>query len=231
MAETPLPAHPPEAATAAARAEDQLHLTGRLAAHVENTPLAVIEWDHETRVARWNSQAEHVFGWTAADALGKTPRDLRFVLDENRELAARMNAEARTGQLPRSVVTVQSYTKSGRLVWCEWYTSVLYDAAGRVVSALSLVLDVTESRATAEALALSQARVRAALDGARMLAWDLDLLTNRWETTLDIADFYGLPPGPDYSDQALAIQAVHPDDLAVVRAGRQFANDSGEPIR
>ena len=33
------------------------------------------------------------------------------------------------------------------------------------------------------------AKLRAALDGARMLAWDLDLIANHWETTIDIPEF------------------------------------------
>ena len=34
----------------------------RLAFHVENTPLAVIEWNHEFRVLRWSPAAQRLFG-------------------------------------------------------------------------------------------------------------------------------------------------------------------------
>jgi|GEM_PF-1483675 len=212
--------------------EQQLRLAEqRLTFHVENTPLAVIEWDDQMRVARWNSQAERMFGWTAAEVVGKTPLEWRFILEDNRALAERMKLDAEAGRLPRSVVTVQNYTKSGKIVWCEWYTSVLHDDAGRVVSALSLVLDVTEKRATAEALSLSQARMLAALDSAKMLAWDLDLVANKWETTVDIPDFYGIERGLDYTNPELALQVVHPDDVPVIMAGRQRAIDTGEPMQ
>lgn len=212
--------------------EQQLRLAEqRLAFHVENTPLAVIEWDDQMRVMRWNSQAERMFGWTAAEVIGKSPLEWRFILDDNRPLADRMRYDAEAGRLPHSVVTVQNYTKSGKIVWCEWYTSVLSDDSGRVVSALSLVLDVTEKRTTAEALSLSQARMLAALDSAKMLAWDLDLVANKWETTVDIPDFYGIERGLDYTNPELALQVVHPDDVPVIMAGRQRAIETGEPMQ
>ena len=50
-----------------------------LAAHLENTPLAVIEWDTEFRVVRWTGQAEAVVGSLAARGLGKRPFDWRVV--------------------------------------------------------------------------------------------------------------------------------------------------------
>src|SRR4030095_16354886 len=37
----------------------------RLTFHVDNTPLAVIEWDHEFKVLRWSPAAERLFGWKA----------------------------------------------------------------------------------------------------------------------------------------------------------------------
>ena len=87
-------------------------------------------------------------------------------------------------------------------------------------------------RSTHEQLARSEARIRAALDGARMICWDLDLVTNLWETTADLSDFYGLPRGIDYSKQpAVAMAAVHPDDIPIVLAGRQRAIDTGEAMR
>jgi PAS domain S-box-containing protein len=230
MADSPSPSPPtggppPEAAGQLRLAEQ------RLAAHVERTPLAVIEWDRDLRVVRWNAQAERVFGWAAGEVLGKLPFEWRFVLDEDRESVATLFAEVFAGELPRSHMVHRNYTKSGAVVWCEWHNSVLYDDSGRMSSILSLVLDVTDRRTTAAALAHSQARMRAALDGAKMLAWDLDLIENKWETTADIPDFYGLESGPDYANPELALHAVHPDDIDGVLAGRRRAIETDEPMR
>lgn len=220
----------PDPPTAEDAARELRLALARLDAHVANTPLAVIEWDGEFRTVRWNEQAERVFGWTAAEVLGKRPFDWRFVLDEDRARAQELMTQVARDQKSQNLQRWRNYTKSGALVWCEWHNSILRDAGGQIVSILSLVLDVTDRTSTAEALAVSEARVRAALGSAKMLAWDLDLHTNRWHTTADLTDFYGLPRGPDYSDAANALAAVHPDDVPVVLAGRSRAIATGEPL-
>jgi PAS domain S-box-containing protein len=53
-------------------AEEELRgLARRLTWLVENTPLAVVEWDGEFRITRWSGGAERILGGKAADVLGK----------------------------------------------------------------------------------------------------------------------------------------------------------------
>ncbi|MET0263143.1 MAG: PAS domain-containing protein [Rariglobus sp.] len=44
----------------------------RFALHVRQTPLAVVEWDTDFCVTAWNPAAEKIFGYTAAEVLGKS---------------------------------------------------------------------------------------------------------------------------------------------------------------
>ena len=48
-----------------------------LAQLLENSPLAVIEWDSDFRVSRWSRSAERLFGWKAEEVLGKHVNDVR----------------------------------------------------------------------------------------------------------------------------------------------------------
>ena len=41
-----------------------------LSSHINNTPLAVLEWDRDFRLVRWSPQAENIFGWRADEVLG-----------------------------------------------------------------------------------------------------------------------------------------------------------------
>ena len=66
------------------QAEDALrNALQRLNFHVENSPLAVIEWDRDLRVSRWSQQAEMVFGWQAEEVFGKRPIDWQFIFAED----------------------------------------------------------------------------------------------------------------------------------------------------
>jgi len=202
-----------------------------LAFHVENTPLAVIEWDGEFKVSRWNEQAERVFGWTASEVTGKGPFDWVFIHPDDVPVCQRLMGRLVSGEEPRNVTVNRNLTKAGNVVWCEWHNSVRLDDNGRMASLLSLALDITDRHNAAEALARSEARMRSALDSAKMLGWDLDLVANRWETTANFCDFHGLPVGPDYSDPENAIAAVHPDDVPSVLEGRRRAIERNEPMR
>ncbi|MBX9624927.1 MAG: PAS domain S-box protein [Gemmataceae bacterium] len=204
-----MPAEPPPGTPSRADRE--------LAAHLENTPLAVIEWDADFRVVRWTGQAEAIFGWPAAEVVGKRPADWRLVHDDDAVAVERLMREIAALRRPRSVLVNRNYTRAGAVVWCEWHNSILLDDAGRLVSILSLVLDVTERKAAVEASARSEARLRTALAAAGMIGWEWNLAANRGAMSADFAAFHGLPPEVTYDSPAGAEQTVHPDDMPAVR--------------
>ncbi|MEP6743265.1 MAG: PAS domain S-box protein, partial [bacterium] len=122
----------------------------RLAFHVENSPLAVIEWDSDARVSRWSESAERLFGWKAEEVLGKHVGDWHFVFDEDIDAVAQVTHRQRVGAELHGVQRNRNYTRDGSVLYCEWYNSVLHDNKGKMVSVLSLVLDVTARQAAEE---------------------------------------------------------------------------------
>ena len=115
----------------------------RLLFHVENSPLAVIEWDSDFRVSRWSASAERLFGWKAEEVIGKHVSEWHFVFDEDADAVAEVTYRQRVGAERLGVQHNRNYTRSGSILYCEWYNSVLHDERGQLVSVLSLVLDVT----------------------------------------------------------------------------------------
>ncbi|MBL8512515.1 MAG: PAS domain-containing protein [Betaproteobacteria bacterium] len=127
-----------------------------LSSHFENTPLAVIEWDHQLHMRRWSPQAERIFGWTEIELLGKRLDGWRFTVEGDSEQAsAVMDRLIRHGD-PRASSLHRNYRKDGRVIWCEWYNSCLRDENGNLVSVLSLAQDVT-TRVLAEERLVHQA--------------------------------------------------------------------------
>jgi PAS domain S-box-containing protein len=114
--------------------------------HISNTPLAVVEYDSEFNMLQWSKRAEEIFGWSEEEVKGMTlkadeivyPDDKGLVYDGLRELAEKEGGS--------NIIHNRNITKSGEVIFCEWYNSVLKDEEGKVTGILSLVKDVTDRR-------------------------------------------------------------------------------------
>ncbi len=122
----------------------------QLTFHLDNSPLAVIEFDNDFRVRRWSRQAEKLFGWKPEEVMGKNATEWKFVFDEDLEAVGAVIQSLKDGSQPRNTLTNRNYTKEGKIVHCQWYNSVLLDESGNLVSVWSQVLDVSD-RVEAEA--------------------------------------------------------------------------------
>ena len=162
------------------RAEATAMEAHRLAFHVENTPLAVIEWDDEFRVLRWSPAAERLFGWVGAEVIGKRFSDWNFVVPEDIEAVNEVGKRQNEGEEHHGILRNRNYTKLGSVVNCEWYNSALYDEHGKLISVLSLVLDITVATRIEEALRKSEAQYRLLFESNPQAMWVYDLETRRF---------------------------------------------------
>ncbi|HEY9639473.1 MAG TPA: PAS domain S-box protein [Coleofasciculaceae cyanobacterium] len=129
------------------QSEEALHQAlQKLNFHVENTPMAVVEWDQDFRAIRWSAAAERILGWPAAEIIGKSLTEIPFVFEEDLAPVAEVCQRLVYGEESHIFSSNRNYTKQGNIVHCEWYNSSLRDDSGRMTSVLSLVLDVTERK-------------------------------------------------------------------------------------
>jgi PAS domain S-box-containing protein len=159
----------------------------RLAFHVENTPLAVIEWDHEFRVLRWSPAAQKLFGWKASEVLGMRFSDWEFVVPDDLDVVNQVGHRQNEGKELHGISRNRNYTKLGTILHCEWYNSALYNEAGKLISVLSLVLDVTVATRIEEALRKSEAQYRLLFESNPQAMWVYDLTTLRFMAVNDAA--------------------------------------------
>ncbi len=129
----------------------------KLALHVYQTPLGVIEWNLEFKVETWNPAAEFIFGFSEREAIGS---GLLFVIpDRYRENVSRRwhdLIEQKKGM--RSID--ENVTKNGNIIYCEWYSTPLVDAGGKVIGLASFVRDITARKKIEETLRYSESRYR-----------------------------------------------------------------------
>lgn len=115
----------------------------KLSFHIDNTPLAILEWNDKMELIRWSNQAENIFGWKAADLMGKHIQDLPMIKKDHQDSIDKVFAELLTGQKPRNFYKNQNYHKDGTLLDVEWSNSILFNEKGRLESILSIANDVT----------------------------------------------------------------------------------------
>ena len=119
---------------------------------MDNSPLAVIEWKDGTHIQNWSRQAEALFGWRAAEVLGRNWRDFRFIHPDDSGQLSRLVQNLFDGTEDCNTSRNRNFHKDGRVIHCHWYNSVLRDETGRVVSILSQVADVSELKRTSTQL-------------------------------------------------------------------------------
>jgi len=160
------------------RIEETLKQTyQQLTFHIENTPLATIIWDSEFRIKQWSKQAENIFGWSAAEVLGKTMYEWQFIFEDDLEQvnsAAKFLLQGNTIQCNN-----RNYHKDGKVIDCEWYNSVLLDESGNLVSILSLAQDVSDRKKTEIALRESEEKFRQLAENIQAVFWMKDTQTQK----------------------------------------------------
>jgi diguanylate cyclase (GGDEF)-like protein/PAS domain S-box-containing protein len=114
-----------------------------LSSHINNTPLAVLEWDRDFRLVRWSPQAENIFGWRAEEVLGMPITGSQLTHESDRPAVVEIIDKLMAGEEPRATGLNRNYRKDGKTIWCEWYHSCLLDEQGSIVSILSFVQDVS----------------------------------------------------------------------------------------
>lgn len=134
--------------------------------HIENTPLAVIEWNAELRLTAWSRRAEQIFGWSAAEVLGKSPFDWPFVHEEDEAKVRRLEQRILQGSDLQLMIECRNYRRDGSIAHCCWYNSILRDARGQALSVFALVDDISEGQAAVHRLRQSEALLRSLFDQA-----------------------------------------------------------------
>nr|WP_321162500.1 PAS domain S-box protein [Nostoc sp. KVJ3] len=130
------------------QAEAQLRASQqRLALLVEQTPLAIIEWNTKFEVQTWNRAAERMFGYTTEEMLGNS---FETIVPENAKKHVVNIITALLTQRGGSFSINENITKDGRTMFCEWYNNPLVAPNGQVIGVASMVLDITERKRAEE---------------------------------------------------------------------------------
>jgi len=151
---------------------EDIALQAYLASIVESSDDAIIGKSLDGIVMSWNRAAERIFGYTAAEMIGRPmtqlavpgqQEDMTWILDR-----------VSNGERIDHYETVRQ-TKDGRVIFVSLCVSPIRDNAGKIVGASKIARDITERKRALEDRLRAEERLRLALEAGRMLAWELDV--------------------------------------------------------
>ncbi len=114
------------------------------ALHLQNTPLAIIEFDIDLNISEWNKAAEKIFGYTRDEALNENV--MRLILSRESSADAEklwqrlLNYEAVIGSV------IENKTRSETPIFCQWFVTPLTDTQNHIVGIAAMALDITEKK-------------------------------------------------------------------------------------
>ncbi|MEY8689954.1 MAG: PAS domain S-box protein [Leptothrix sp. (in: b-proteobacteria)] len=171
----------------------------RLAVVAQQTSNAVVITDLAGITTWVNAGFERITGYSAAEALGRTPGKLLQCPDTDRLTIARIRT-ALAAREPFSGELLNRH-KNGRLYWIEIDITPMHDAAGTLVGFSAIESDVTERKLAEAALRASQAFLYTTgrIGGVGGWAYDLQAGSVQWT---------------DQSCRILELEIDHPPSLA-----------------
>jgi PAS domain S-box-containing protein len=132
----------------------------RLSFHLNNTPLAVIEFNSNMEVMKWSKKATEIFGWTEKE-VAEEKFSIKNIINKEDLILFNNNLHF-TQSDPQlvEVITTKCFTKNGNVIYCEWYNSFLKDENNNTGVMLSLVKDTTTSKIAQLELSNAESKFR-----------------------------------------------------------------------
>jgi two-component system cell cycle sensor histidine kinase/response regulator CckA len=207
---------PPASGTPGASNEAAMRLQAQL---LDAVGQAVIATDLEGRVTYWNRCAERMYGWLAAEALGRNILELTPA-EASRGQAAQIMESVRRGESWSGELVVRR--RDGSAFHAHVTNTPVLDDAGELRGVVGISVDLTEQKRAQEELLR---RERALEENERLLAltqqiarvgtWAWDVVTNTVTWSDELFRQYGLEPQPSGMTYEQYLELLHPDDRAM----------------
>jgi PAS domain S-box-containing protein len=178
-------------------------------------PVGIFRIDNKGRHIYMNQRWAELTGISIAEAMANPgarplhPEDAKKIL----EVSRRALAEGKPLRLEQRIVR-----PDGEVRWVLNQALPEFDANGDFAGWVGTLTDLSDKKASEQALTESETRLRLALEAAEMCTWEWDAEHHRVGWSANAARVFGLPEGESIpATTTAAIQLVHPDDVEAAR--------------
>jgi len=193
---------------------EQQAIHEKLVFHIENTPLGFIEFDKNLNLKSISKKAKELFGWDLKDHGNNELNVYCLVCEDDWDWLNNALNQLITGESKRNILRLRNYTTDGRLVWCEWFISVMKNENG--ISFMTLLQDITENKEIQKRLKENDLSLKEAQAIAHIGSWEIDLVNKKEIWSDELYQILGVEKTVTPSSK-LFLSFIHPDDLESCR--------------
>ncbi|HRK30331.1 MAG TPA: PAS domain S-box protein [Tepidisphaeraceae bacterium] len=192
---------------------------GRLESHIDNSPIAVAEWTVDGSVLRWSQGAHRIFGWSREEleARKHLPGWGMMHADDVARVDGLMK-QLLAGRLSRFTAINRNHTKSGAVIWCQWFNSALLDKQGRVISVFSHAVELSDRLEAERQMHAARDRLDFHIHNSPIAVteWGPDFRWVRWSEGAE--RIFGYTESEMLGSNFLEHPFIHKDDLDNLQA-------------
>jgi PAS domain S-box-containing protein len=122
----------------------------RLSLLIQQTPLAIIEWNLNSQVSEWNPAAEELFGYKKSEVIGYHATELMMPGCTKEQFNNFWHSLLSS---PNGSCSTHEYqTQNGNILYCEWHNIPLIEPNATVIGVASLVQNITQQKEAEKAI-------------------------------------------------------------------------------
>jgi PAS domain S-box-containing protein len=184
------------------------------------------DWNIQTGELYWSERIGPLFGYPPDQLQTTYENFLDAVHPDDREAVLdAVNACVETGV--KYDIEHRCVWPDGEVRWLLERGDVVRDADGKPSHMLGVVQDVTERKLAELAVQESRGRLEEAQRIAHLGNWEANLLTGELYWSDQIYHIFGYDPASFTPTVEAFYEAVHPDDVEIVRASERRAQEAG----